>query len=538
VSDTDVGVIRSSSVMAAGTVTSRVTGVLRSVAIAAAIGNLTRLANAYNTANTLPNIIYILLVGGALNAVFIPQLVRHMKDDTDSGKAYADRLLTLSGLVLLLVTVVAVVTAPLITPLYAGNVSARQVQVTIWFAYLCLPQIFFYGMYALYSQVLNTRGRFGAPMFAPIVNNLVVIVGCLVFLARGAAVDIYTLTWSEVLLLGGATTLGVVAQAAVLVPVLSRAGYRFRPRFDLRGQGLGRAVTLARWTIFYVAVNQLTFLVITRLANTAGRYGTAAGSAAYANAQLMFILPHSIITVSVVTALMPRMSRAAHAGDLAEVRHDLSGAMRLVASAMVPATVLLLLLGPSVAELLLSYGNADDAGARAVGHVLQGFTVGLLGFTVYYVLLRGFYALEDTRTPALWGLFLNAVNLAVGYALFTVLSRDLKVVGLAIGYSAAYVATALVFWLVLRRRLGGLDTYVTVRTLVRLVIAGVLAAAAGGAVYLLVDDRLGSGRVHALVACALVAPVVLAVFTVCARRMRVPEVGNVIDLVARRLRRA
>ena len=537
-SDTDVGVIRSSSVMAAGTVASRVTGVLRSVAIAAAIGNLTRLANAYNTANTLPNIIYILLVGGALNAVFIPQLVRHMKDDTDSGKAYADRLLTLSGLVLLLVTVVAVVTAPLITPLYAGNVSARQVQVTIWFAYLCLPQIFFYGMYALYSQVLNTRGRFGAPMFAPIVNNVVVIVGCLVFLARGAAVDIYTLTWSEVLLLGGATTLGVVAQAAVLVPVLSRAGYRFRPRFDLRGQGLGRAVTLARWTIFYVAVNQLTFLVITRLANTAGRYGTAAGSAAYANAQLMFILPHSIITVSVVTALMPRMSRAAHAGDLAEVRHDLSGAMRLVASAMVPATVLLLLLGPSVAELLLSYGNADDAGARAVGHVLQGFTVGLLGFTVYYVLLRGFYALEDTRTPALWGLFLNAVNLAVGYVLFTVLSRDLKVVGLAIGYSAAYVATALVFWLVLRRRLGGLDTYVTVRTLVRLVIAGVLAAAAGGAVYLLVDDRLGSGRVHALVACALVAPVVLAVFTVCARRMRVPEVGNVIDLVARRLRRA
>src|SRR6185436_17614314 len=221
------------------------------------------------------------------------------------------------------------------------------------------------------------------------------------------------------------------------VPVMRGTGYSFRPRFDLKGQGLGRAVALARWTIFFVAVNQVAFLFITRLANTAGRFGDAPGSAAYANAHLMFVLPHSIITVSVVTALMPRMSRAAHEGALAEVRHDLSRALRPISAAMVPATVLL---GPSIAVLLLSYGNADPATAQAVGHVLQAFTVGLLGYTVYYVLLRGFYALEDTRTPALWALFLNAVNLAVGFALFRVLEGDLKVAGLALGYSAAYIA--------------------------------------------------------------------------------------------------
>ena len=183
VSESDASVIRSSTVMATGTIVSRVTGVLRTTALTAAVGT-GLLADAYNTANTLPNIIYILLIGGALNAVFIPQLVRHMKDDADGGTSYADRLLTLSGLVLLGITTVAVITAPWVTPLYAGNDwTPHQLQVLTQFAYLCLPQIFFYGMYALYSQVLNTRGRFGAPMFAPIVNNVVVIAGCIAFIA-------------------------------------------------------------------------------------------------------------------------------------------------------------------------------------------------------------------------------------------------------------------------------------------------------------------------------------------------------------------
>ena len=172
---------------------------------------------------------------------------------------------------LLAITTLAVITAPWVTPLYAGQGwTPRQIQVLAEFAYLCLPQIFFYGVYALYSQVLNTRGHFGAPMFAPIVNNVVVIVGCIVFIAVEHSPDIADISTGGILLLGIATTLGVVAQALVLVPVLARTGYRYRPRFDLRGQGLGRAVTLAKWTIFFVAVNQLAFLFVTRLANTAG----------------------------------------------------------------------------------------------------------------------------------------------------------------------------------------------------------------------------------------------------------------------------
>ena len=542
-SDTDAGVIHSSTVMATGTIVSRVTGVLRTTALTAAVGT-GLLADAYNTANTLPNIIYILLVGGALNAVFIPQLVRHMSDDVDEGRAYADRLLTLSGLVLLAVTTAAVLTAPWVTPLYAGTGwNAHQIQVLTQFAYLCLPQIFFYGMYALYSQVLNTHGQFGPPMFAPIVNNVVVIAGCGVFLAVQHSPNINSIDSGGILLLGAVTTVGVVAQALVLMPVMARSGYRYRPRFDLRGQGLGRAVALARWTIFFVAVNQLTFLLVTRLANTAGAQQAALGIAApkgsyvYASAQLMFILPHSIVTVSVVTALMPRMSRAVHDGDLAAVRHDLAGGMRLVGAALVPASILLGLLGPQLAELLLGYGNAGDAGARAIGQVVQVLSVGLVAYSLYYVLLRGFYALEDTRTPALVNLFLTAVNLGIGYTLYRVLPPDQKVEGLAVGFAAAYIATTVVFWVLLRRRFAGLDTYLTIRTLVRLAVAGALSAAAGGLLLRLVGAHTDSGKVGALLACLVAGPAVRGVFALGARRLRVTEVVDVLGLVRRRLGR-
>ena len=540
---TDDGVLRHSSVMAAGTIVSRLTGVLRTTALAAALGSLGVLADAYNTANTLPNIIYILLVGGALNAVFIPQLVGHMKDDKDGGTAYADRLLTLCAMTLLGITVVAVAAAPWIARLYAGaSYTPRQIEVLTAFAYLCLPQILFYGLYALYSQVLNARGHFAAPMFAPVINNVVVIVGCGIFLTVTHEPSISTITGGQIALLGTATTLGVVVQASVLTPFMARSGYRFRPRFDLRGQGLGKAAGLAKWTIFFVLVNQVSYLIVTRLANNAGAVAEShgvrgAGSTAYANAHLMFILPHSIVTVSVITALMPRMSRAAHAGNLAAVRHDLARGMRLVAAAMIPATVLLILLGPRIAQLLLGYGNTSDPGARLVGTVLQGFAVGGLAYSVYYVLLRGFFALEDTRTPALVNIFLNIVNVGVGYTLFRLLPADHAVVGLAVGYAVAYIATTVVFWQILRPRVGGLDTYVTIRTFVRLGVAGVVSGLLGYALVAALAHVTGSGKVGALVVVVAVGTLVPVAFVLVARRLRVAEMTEVVNLVTGRLRR-
>jgi putative peptidoglycan lipid II flippase len=539
----DTDVVRSSAVMAVGTILSRVTGVFRTVALAAAVGSGV-LADAYTTANILPNIIYILLIGGALNAVFIPELVRHMKDDADAGTAYTDRLLTLATIVLGVTTVLAIALAPLIAHLYAPDYTGRSLQVLVDFAYLCLPQIFFYGMYTLYSQVLNARGRFGAPMFAPIANNVVVIAGCVAFVVVVRNPSIDTVSDRAVLLLGGVTTLGIVVQAAILTPVMARVGYRFRPRMDLRGQGLGKAVHLAKWTVFFVLMNQIGLLVITRWANTANYVSASAavaggGSMVYNTAYLMFILPHSVVTVSVVTALLPRMSRDVHAGNLRGLRSDLSRGMRLVSTIIVPSSIALILLGPQLAVLLLGYGNMTADGGALIGMTLQAFAVGAVGFSLYYVLLRGFYALEDTRTPALVSIGLNLLNIAVGYAFYRRLPADRVVVGLALSYSIAFTAVMVVFWVILRRRIGGLDSYITVRTLVRLTLAGTVTGLLAWGIRNVVADVsvnwLGAGRVPLLLEVLVVVPCVFVVFACVARFLRVAEVREILSMAEARL---
>lgn len=541
----DAGVLRSSSVMAVGTIASRVTGMLRNIVLVAAIGGQV-FADTYTVANNLPNILYILLVGGALNAVFIPQLVRHMASDRDGGGAYADRLITLSGLVLLAVSALTVALAPFIVRLYSTNSwSSTDLAVSTAFARYCLPQIFFYGVYTLYSQVLNARGHFAMPMFTPILNNLVVIVVCGVFIAAvGPDPTTATITPGETALLGLGTTAGIVVQALALVPVMARYGYRYRPRFDLRGQGLGKAVTLAKWTIVLVAINQLAFVVVARLATSANAAAEAAGSTSgagitvYTTAYLIFILPHSVVTVSVVTALLPRMSRAAAANDLRGVRDDVSRGIRLVSTAMVPSAIALVLLGPSIGLLLFSFGASGGGTGRYIGVVTAAFALGLVPFSIYYVLLRGFYAVEDTRTPALVAFFLNSVNLAAAYALYLALPPEQQVVGLALGYSAAYLATMVLLWQILRRRLGGLNTYLTVRTLVRLTVAGIPAGLAGWATLHLLQRVLPGGRLGALLLILGVSAVGGAVFVGVARRLRVAEVSELVDVVADRLGRS
>jgi putative peptidoglycan lipid II flippase len=359
----DGDLLRPAATMATGTIASRITGMVRNSVLIAAIGTAV-FADTYTVANTLPNILYILTIGGALNAVLIPQLVRRAAADADGGDAYTDRLLTAAGSVLVVITAAAMVLSPLLIRLYASrDWSADDLRISVLFALCCLPQIIFYGLFTVLSQILNVRGRFGTPMFAPILNNVVVIVTCLLFLAAvDGAPRTDTITGAQVALLGVGTTVGVMAQAGALAVVLRRAGYRYRPRFDLRGSGLGRAAGLAGWTLVLVAVNQVAYLLITRIATTAGAQAQAAGTdvgagiTAYATAHLVFVLPHSVIAVSVVTALFPRMSGHAAEGRLDRLRDDVAGALSALGPLLVPAAVALLLFGPLVAVALFNYG--------------------------------------------------------------------------------------------------------------------------------------------------------------------------------------
>lgn len=541
--------MKPSAVMAAGTVASRITGVFRDIAATAALGFFL-VSDAFSLGNSLPTVIYILVIGGALNAVFVPQLVRRMKEDADDGRAYADRLITLVGSLLLVFSILAVLCAPLIVDLYTpDNYPATEYDLAVAFARLCLPQVLFYGIYTMLSQVLNARGRFGAPMFAPIANNIVAIATFLLFIAvagTSAAAD-GVLTTDQVLILGIGTTLGVIVQALILIPVLVRSGYRWKPRFDWKGSGLGKTGSLAVWTIALVFVNQAAYIVITRLAAKANVDAAAAGLVAaglttYQKAHLVFMLPHSVITVSIVTAMLPALSRVAHDGNLRKVGDDVGATMRLVAALIVPIAAILMCVGTGVAILLFGYGAATPEQAGIMGAIVSIFMIGLLPFTLFYVMLRGYYALEDTKTPFWITVGFNIALLAIAVPLFNA-SRagGFQVGSLALSYGIAYWIAFIVSWFILGRRLGGLDTRRTVVTLAKLIVAGLVSLAAMFATFAFVFERgmkiYERSKLGVLEEVVLISLIGLAVYLVCAWVLRVHEVGQAIALVRRRIKR-
>jgi len=543
---------RSSAVMASGTVVSRITGVARDIAMTAALG-FYLVSDAFSLGNSLPNIVYILIIGGALNAVFIPQLVRRMADDDDGGTAYADRLLTLVGTLLVAVSIAAVVLAPLIVDLYTpDDYPAGQFDLAVAFARLCLPQIAFYGVYTMLSQVLNARGHFGAPMFAPIANNIVSIGTFALFIAVAGttAAESGELSSGQVLLLGIGTTLGVVVQAVILLPVLWRTGYRWRPRFDWRGAGLGKAGRLATWTIGLVLANQIAYIFITRMAAQANVEAaqegfTAAGITTYQKAHLVFMLPHSIITVSVVTAMLPALARLAHSGRLRDVGADVARTMRVIGVLVVPIAAVLIVNGAQVSVLLFGYGAATTAQAVSLGLTVSVFMTGLVPFTLFYVLLRGYYALEDTRTPFFLTVAFNVVLLALAFPLFQAASGTaLQIIMLALAYSLSYWVGLGITWLVLARRLGSMQSGRTVWTLTRTLIAGVVA---GGVMFAMtvwvlqsqLEDQNVTWHLRFVILLSLLATAIVgtAVYLLTAWVLRIREVSDVLSLVRRMGRR-
>ncbi|MFD3540561.1 murein biosynthesis integral membrane protein MurJ [Streptomyces sp. NPDC058662] len=510
--------LRSGALMAAGSIVSRATGFVRSAVVVAALG-VGLLGDGYAVANTVPNIIYILLVGGALNAVFVPELVRAAKEHEDGGAAYTDRLLTACTVVLVAITAAAVLAAPLIVSAYTGY-SGAQESTTVALARYCLPQILFYGLFTLLGQVLNARGRFGAMMWTPVLNNFVVIGVFSLFLYVSHDAE-QGLTAAETRLLGLGTTAGIVLQALALLPSLRAARFRWRPRFDWRGSGLGRPLRNAGWLVLLVLTNQLAYWVVTRLSTTTGAQADlaglpGAGYTAYSNAYQLWIVPQGIITVSLVTALMPRMSAAASDGDLASVRRDVSYALRSSAVLVVPAAALFAALAPWVMGSVFEYGRTGAADIEVMAGILLAFAPGLIAFSAQYVLSRGFYALSDTRTPFFLNLVVAALNAGLSAAAYFLLSPRWAVTGMAAASSVAFFAGAVATGCVLARRLGpraGTRTErraTAVRTHLRVLAASVPAAVAGYAAARAVERWGDFAAVGAGTAALLIVVVLLA----------------------------
>jgi putative peptidoglycan lipid II flippase len=533
----DDGLGRSTRTMALGTIASRGTGFVRTAVVGAVLG-VAAVGDAFNLANTAPNIVYELLLGGVLTSVVVPLLVRAAKDDGDDGQAYAQRLLTLVVLVLGGASVLLVLAAPLVVDLYGGGLPPQARDLAVVFARFLLPQVLFYGAGAVMGAYLNTRGRFGPPMWAPVLNNLVVIATGVAFalLPGPQRPEPGTITDTQVTVLGVGVTLGIVAQTLALVPALRATGFRFRPRLDLRGSGLGRAARLAKWVFLYVAATQAAYFVVVRLATTAGREAEGRGYSAYTYAFLLWQLPHAVVAVSLITALLPRMSRAAADGRTGDLRASLERGLRLTVAVLVPATVAFVLLGREIATVVFARVNISVEEARFIGVLLAVFAVGLVPFSTYQLQLRAFYAMQDTRTPTLVNLGVNATLVVVDLILFVLLPADLAVVGLAAGHATSFVVGLGLCSAVLSRRLGGLPVHLVLRTAVRCLLAAAVAAAPAWVVVAGVHRTLGDDVPGAAVALVGGGAVLLVGYVLLTRRLRVPEVGQVTGPVLRRLR--
>ncbi|MFE5892070.1 murein biosynthesis integral membrane protein MurJ [Streptomyces sp. NPDC056462] len=521
---------RGSAVMAAGSIVSRATGFARSAVVAAALGSIGPVADGYAVGNALPTIVYMLLLGGALNAVFVPELVKAAKEHADGGAAYTDRLVTVCVIALLAITATAVWAAPAIIDAYT-DYTGEQAAMTTAFARYCLPQIFFLGLFTLLGQVLNARGRFGAMMWAPVLNNLVVmtVFGLYLALSMGGG---DTLTATETAVLGWGTTAGIAVQALALLPALRAARFRWRPRFDWRGSGLTRPLRAAGWLVLLVLANQAAYWVTTRLATTAGLDG-GPGYGAYNNAYALWVVPHGIITVSVVTALMPRMSAAAADGDTAALRRDVSHALRVSASAVVPAACALFALAQPVMALVFGYGRTSAADTAAMAGILMAFAPGLVALSGQYVLSRTFYALSDTRTPFLLNLVIVALNAGLSVAAAHLLPARWAVTGMAAAYSLALCAGWAVTARVLSRRLAVARPLRSsaVGAHARLLLAALPATALGH------FAALGTAPAGPVVSTGAGAAAVVLTFALLARPLRLAELEALLSGVRRRVTR-
>ncbi|MGF1664544.1 MAG: murein biosynthesis integral membrane protein MurJ, partial [Kineosporiaceae bacterium] len=483
------GIARASAVMAAGTATSRVLGFVRLALLAAVLGataeNLA--ANAFAVANTIPNALYLLIAGGALNAVLVPQIVR-ADADGEAGRERLDRLFTISLVGMAALTVVLTLSAGLLIDLYTDDLPPEQVGLAVAFAVWTIPQVFFYGLYALVGQVLNARGSFGPYMWAPVANNVVAILGLAGVLAVSGTLSARPPADFGPLLvaaLAGTATLGVVVQALVLIPALRATGFRFRPRWRWRGTGLRSAGSVAAWTFAGLVLSQVAYLVLNRVATAAeeaarvdGTADRTASVAAWGFAFVIFMLPHGLVAVSVVTAQFTAFARAAGDRDLDRLRREASAAVRLLVVGMALPAVALVVLAQPVAMLLF---GGDAGRGLAVGMVLAAMALGLPAFSATYQMQRVFYALTEGRTPFLvsggtsvaWILALSVVAQAAPARLVVPLA--------ALTLAGTQLLSAVLLALALHRRLGGFgvrgSAWVAVRAVVAATAAGTVTAA-------------------------------------------------------------
>lgn len=536
----DAEISRASAVMASGTLVSRILGFIKAIMVVAVIGLTGGGADAFALANQLPNNVYIIIVGGVLNAILVPQIIKAGLH-SDGGAAFINRITTLAIVLFGGATVLATLAAPLLVALYAGTLvrgNADTFALAVSFAYWCLPQIFFYALYTLLGEILNARKLYGPYTWAPVVNNVVAIMGLGLFLAVFGVMDsaVPTTEWTptQIALLAGPATLGIVVQALMLFFFWRRVGLSYQPDFRWRGVGLGQLGRTASWTFGLLITTQIAGIVQTQVAAIAT--GSGASIAVMQNAWLIFILPHSIATVSIGTAYFTRMSGHASTGDIVSLRADLSSSVRAISLIAVFSSVGLIVLSVPISRVFTD--NATDV--LLLAQVVAAFLIGLVPFSIQFVLFRAFYALGDTRTPFLITLFQSGLYIPIAVAC-AFLPTQFIVLGLALGMSLVTLPQLVLTVYLLRRKVGSFRIGPTMRSLVVFAVASLSAAAIGvlilWALGLFTDGFALESRLSAILTMAAAGGGMALAYSGGLLALGSSEFRGFVDLVRSRLQR-
>jgi len=513
--------------MAVGTIASRVTGLIRNLLLVALLGTAI-LGDTYNVANTMPNILYNLLIGGALTAVFVPQIVRSLRD-SDQGAAFISRLFTVTVTFLLLLTIIGIVFAPVIVNLYAPEFYNRpEFDITVTFMRYCLPQIFFLGLFALLGQIANAKGKFGPMMWAPVINNLIAILLFSWFLVNRQDLSLGNISQTDITWLGLGTTAGYLAQALILLPVVIKSGVKLTLRFDWHNSQIIKSFRLASWSFLYAMISQVSYLVTVSIATSAAVKtqvlgdSTGVGFTPYSNAYLILILPHSIITVSVVTALLPRLSNYVIDKKNDELTNSLVKAIRLIGIFTVPAALMFLAFGQLVANTL--YFGISNADANYLGLTLSAFALGLIPVSINLVLLRGLNAFENLKSQVIGNFIMNLISIALSFLVASWFEPKWVTVGLAGIFTIHYFIGAGISFYLIRRHQVRLPLLSISLYYLRLILIFTLVLAP---IWLLRGEIPGGNLISLL----LVTSISAVFYLLIAKLLKISEVTDLLKVI-------
>ncbi|MCW2287327.1 putative peptidoglycan lipid II flippase [Leucobacter luti] len=533
------GLMRASAVMASGTMVSRILGLAKAMLLAYAIGSVgARSADAFAGGNLLPNTVYMILIGGVLNAVLVPQIVRAAQN-ADGGAGYINKILTLVTTALVVITGLAMAAAPWIVRITVQDWGEPQLALATAFAYWCMPQVIFYGVYTVMGEVLNARSVFGPFTWAPVLNNVIAIAGIIVFIVMFGSdptgqLAVTAWTPTMIAILAGSATLGIIAQALILFVSWRKAGIRFRPDFAWRGVGLGRTAKLATWTLAMVVVMQLGGILTNRIVSIGS--GEGPSTSAMQNVWLIFMMPHSVIAVSLATAYFTRLSEWGQTGRMVEFRQDFSASVRQIALVMVYAAVAVFVAAPFIGRVI-NFGATSEQ-VDMFAEALMAYAVSLAAYSFLFVVQRAFYALSDTRTPFIFTTIQMVMVILLALLLPLVVEARYIGLGFAMIWSFATILEALIATWLLRRKIGTFGGREILQSTVKYVLAAIPAAGIGLLVTVLLRNAIGdTNALFAIGLATIVAVVSGLVYAIALRLLRSPELAELTGFVARKLGR-